>query len=271
MHFYTALDWTCQDWTRGGLPFSHCALGRKMGSTNAGILFFNGDVESLLHSALEQKRGLLKCCMGVKGEGHPRWLWERREQGSAWQHSFEPREHPRTNVRARRTATVRSHTGQGRKPTVWCLRCSPGSQEMWQLALRSQVSAQVGDGGLSLCFRPTLPQQARSFLKKGSPKPKKYIPCRLEKHCRTDCTILRNVSHAIRIILICECFTQYKSQNPNPGTPGPRFLILISTVVPPAEEQKVDILISAFWSDHTTWQAETDLYFTLQLKSETSH
>ena len=185
--------------------------------------------------------------------------------------SFESRECPRTNVRERRTAIVRSHTGQGRKPTVWCLQCSPGSQETWLLALRSQVSAQMGDGGVSLCFRPAVPQQARNFLKKGSSKPKKHIPCRLEKCCRTACVILRTVSRTISIILICKCFTQYKSQNPNPGTPGLRFLISISTVVPPAEEQKVDILTSAFWSDHTTWQAEADLYFTLQQKSETSH
>lgn len=91
MHFYTALDWTCQDWTRADLPFSHCALRRKMESTNTGIFvwvfffFLNGDVESLLHSALEQKWSLLKCCMRVKAEGHPCWLWERRGQGAAQQ------------------------------------------------------------------------------------------------------------------------------------------------------------------------------------------
>lgn len=39
--------------------------------------------------------------------------------------------------------------------------------------------------------------------KKGSPKPKKPIPCRLEKRCRTDCAILRTVSRTISIILIC--------------------------------------------------------------------
>lgn len=42
------------------------------------FFFFNGDVESLLHSALEQNRGLLKCCMGVGRGGHPHRLWERR-------------------------------------------------------------------------------------------------------------------------------------------------------------------------------------------------
>lgn len=32
-----------------------------------------------------KNEAFLKCCMGVKGEGHPHWLRERREQGSARQ------------------------------------------------------------------------------------------------------------------------------------------------------------------------------------------
>lgn len=90
--------------------------------------------------------------------------------------SFESTERPRTDVRERMTAIARSRTGQGGKPAVWCLYCSSGSQETWRLALRSQVSAQMGDSGASLSFRPAVPQQARNFLKKRLTKAQETYP-----------------------------------------------------------------------------------------------
>lgn len=155
MHFYTALDWTCQDWTRAGLPFSSCALGRKMEVQTLDFFFFLMEMlkafyilhwnktEAFWNAAWESRE---KATHADYGRGKSNGLLSNSPECV----SFESRQCPRTNVRERRTATVRSHTGQGKKPTVCCLQHSPESQEMWQLALRSQVSAQTGDGGLDL-------------------------------------------------------------------------------------------------------------------------
>lgn len=51
--------------------FSLCSSKENGEHKHWNFCFLNGDVESLLHSALEQKLRLLKCCMGVKAKGHP--------------------------------------------------------------------------------------------------------------------------------------------------------------------------------------------------------
>lgn len=173
-------------------------------------VFFNGDVESLLHSALEQKPRPFETLHGSQGKRpHTLTMGEARARvclEAAF--SASPSNQPRTHVRERRTAVERSHIGQGRKPALQGLQCSPGSQEM---RLRSQVGTWMGDGGVSLCVRPAAPQQARNLLKQSSPKPKKHIPYRLEKPCRIDCTTSRTASCTISVISIWERFTQCKS------------------------------------------------------------
>lgn len=280
MHFYTALDWTCQDWTRADLPFSHCALGRQMGSPNVGIFvfvgffFFNGDVESLLHSALEQNRGLLKCCMGVGRGGHPHRLWERRgsdhQQPWAGPLGLRSAQKPARE----RTAAVKGHAEQGRRPTAWCLWYSPASLEVWSLALRSKrvphwevVWASVLDHQI-----PTRSGSVH-FLKKASKRAKKQ-PMQTEERCRTDCPILRITPCTTHITLICMRFAPQKCQNLNPGAQVWNSPVPISAVVFPFPHQKTRRgALEPVCSAQTTLPGKPRLAYTslCHKKSEMSH
>lgn len=147
MHFYTALDWTCQDWTRADLPFSHSALGRKMGSPALEFLLFQLRCWKPFAFCTGTKPRPFETLHGSQWEGHPQSPRERREQGS-YQHSpervsFGARECPESNTGDSRTAVG---TGHRVSDTSDCLLLSvlTWSLEMWQLSVRSHVTLNSG-------------------------------------------------------------------------------------------------------------------------------
>lgn len=129
-------------------------------------------------------------------------------------------------LRERRIAIVRSHRAGDNYD---CLEITvPG---VIRTELQPQVGAQGGGGDVDLWFAPAIPQQTRSSLTKPQ-----TTPLRLKKCCKMYWAISRSVSCLSSIALISNRFsnfTEYKGLNPNPGTPRLRFLIPISTAVPP--------------------------------------
>lgn len=118
-------------------PFLTVLFEEKWRVQTLEFLFFKWRCWKPLHSALEQKLSLLKCCMGVKAEGHPGWLWERRARGcSAALGILWVRKAPKD--RGNGGLLLWEAIAHGRK-TAWSFQCSPASQESRGAELQPQV------------------------------------------------------------------------------------------------------------------------------------
>lgn len=222
MHFYTALDWTCQDWTRADLPFSHSALGRKMGSPALEFLLFQLRCWKPFAFCTGTKPRPFETLHGSQWEGHPQSPRERREQGS-YQHSpervsFGARECPESNTGDSRTAVG---TGHRVSDISDCLLLSvlTWSLEMWQLSVRSHVTLNSG----VTVWAPANPQHP--VLGKGLAGVQ-GMTMQTWRMWQNDHVILRIAS----IESICMFYTTGESKS-KPKTPSLKFLIPISTAV----------------------------------------